>query len=92
MAPTFQFEENRLVYSLRLLAYPGDNFTSEQSCRCAFVVFAARAGERTPGTYETDVAEWNRVLDLLLAAEPSTWVQNRWVARAKEGRRLVNER
>jgi hypothetical protein len=92
MAPTFQFEENRLVYSLRLLAYPGDDFTSEQSCRCAFAVTAARKGDRTPPAHETNLSEWSRVLDALLAAEPKTWVEDRWAKRAEEAARIVNER
>lgn len=74
-APTFQFEENRLVYSLRHLAYPGDTFTSEECVRCAFAVTAVRKGDRSPPPHETNATEWSRVLDVLCAAEPKAWVQ-----------------
>jgi hypothetical protein len=77
-APTFRFEENRLVHSLRVIAYPGDTFTSAEACRCAFAVTAARRGDRDPPEHETDLAEWTRVLDMLLAAEPKAWIESGW--------------
>jgi hypothetical protein len=82
--PTFQFEENRLVHSLRLLVYPGDAFTSEQSCRCAFAVVATRRGDRVPPPHEKDLDEWNRVLDALLAAEPTAWIRRAIEERQEE--------
>ncbi len=84
--PTFRFEENRLLHSLRVLAYPGDTFTSEECVRCAFAVTAVRRGDRTPPKHETNLDEWSRVLDLLLAAEPSVWVRNESLASATDAR------
>jgi hypothetical protein len=85
-APAFQFEENRLVYSLRLIAYPGDAFTSEQSVRCAFAVTAVRTNDHAPPSHETNPDEWRRVLDLLVTAEPKAWVERGWTKQPTQER------
>lgn len=83
--PTFVFEENRLVHSLRLLAYPGDTFTSEESVRCAFAVVAVRRGDpKAPPAHERNLDEWNRVVGLLASAEPTAWVTAATEARIEE--------
>jgi hypothetical protein len=91
-APTFRFEENRLVHALRVMAYPGDTFTSEEACRCAFAVTAARKGDKTPPAHETNLAEWSRVLDVLLSAEPKTWIEGGWTKDATDARIAEAER
>jgi hypothetical protein len=88
-APTFRFEENRLVYSLRLIAYPGDSFTSEQSVRCAFAVTAVRRGDRSAPEHERDPEEWGRVVELLVSVEPSAWVAAATEARIEETTRIA---
>jgi hypothetical protein len=90
-APTFHFEENRLVHALRLLAYPGFDFTSAQVVRCAFAVAAAREGRHAAPEHEPDPAEWQRVLDLILQAEPKAWVEKSWEEAVDQRRREVEQ-
>ncbi len=90
-APTFAFEENRLVHALRTLAYPGFDFTSADCVRCAFAVTAARQGSHAPPPHEADAAEWQRVLGLILHAEPKAWVEKTWEEAVEERRQEVEQ-